>query len=37
MSGIQEKHYGEMKSFIQRNTWLCEEKLENGCKRMHRH
>jgi hypothetical protein len=25
ISGIQEKYYGEMKSFIERNTWLCEQ------------
>ncbi|WP_375496939.1 hypothetical protein [uncultured Nostoc sp.] len=32
MSEIQEKHYGQIKSFIERNQWLFSEKLESGCK-----
>lgn len=34
MSEIQEKHYGQIKSFIERNQWSLKEKLESGCKRI---
>lgn len=34
MSEIQEKHYTQMKSFIERNLWVFSEKSENGCKRI---
>jgi hypothetical protein len=34
MSEIQNKHYGEMKSFIERNQWISSEKSESGCKRL---
>jgi len=34
MSEIQDKHYDEIKSFIDRNKWSKTEKSENGCKRI---
>lgn len=34
MSEIQEKHYSEIKSLIERNGWLNTERPENGCKRI---
>lgn len=34
MTEIQDKHYTQMKSLIERNHWLNTEKSESGCKRM---
>lgn len=34
MSEIQEKHYRQIKSFIERNPWTFSEKPESGCKRI---
>nr|MDZ8041486.1 hypothetical protein [Nostoc sp. CreGUA01] len=34
MSEIQEKHYAQLKSFVERNQWSSAEKLESGCKRI---
>jgi len=34
MTEIQEKHYSQMLSFIERNRWSFSEKVESGCKRI---
>jgi hypothetical protein len=34
MSEIQEKHYTQIKSLIERNGWSNSEKLESSCKRI---
>jgi len=34
MTDIQEKHYSQMMSFINRNQWSVSEKEETNCKRI---
>lgn len=33
MTEIQEKHYGQIKAFAQRNPWVLTDKAEGNCKR----
>lgn len=34
MTEIQDRHYAQVKAFIERNRWVLEEKAESNCKRI---